>query len=76
MRSKQRSGHPVSISHVREVDSYPKEGGNPSKGFKQGNNMIIFAFWLPREKWINGEDQRLEDQVRSCYSHPGKNKIK
>lgn len=41
--------------HVGEVDSYPKECGNPLKGFKQGNNMIIFAFWLLCGKWISWE---------------------
>lgn len=38
--------------HVREVDSYPKEGGIPLERFKQENNMIIFAFSLLYGKWI------------------------
>lgn len=55
LRSKLGSGHRVSNCHVRDVDSYPKEGGNPLQGFKQRNNMIIFAFWLLHEKQIKRE---------------------
>lgn len=41
--------------HGREVDSYPKEVGSLLKGFKQGNNMIVFAFWLLCGKQISWE---------------------